>query len=54
MGLYDDMTSNFSDSSDELQARIDELSQRDEAGELDDAGRAELNQLRSRMHMGDE
>lgn len=50
MGLYDDMTSNFADSTDEIQARIDELSQREEAGELDDADRMELSQLRKRMH----
>lgn len=49
MGIMDDMTSNFSDSADEIQARFNELRDREESGTLDDAGRAELQQLKSRI-----
>jgi hypothetical protein len=55
MGIFDDMTgSNFTDSTDDIQARFSELRDREESGTLDDAGRAELQQLRDRMRMGEE
>lgn len=53
MAFYDDMTSNFADSTDEIQARFNELKDREESGTLDDAGRTELQQLRDRMQMGE-
>jgi hypothetical protein len=53
MGLYDDMTSNFADSTDDIQDRFSELRDREESGTLDDAGRAELQQLRDRMKLNE-
>jgi hypothetical protein len=49
MGIMDDMNTSFGDSTDDIQARFSELRDREESGTLDDAGRAELQQLRSRM-----
>ncbi len=50
MGIFDDMTSNFTGGSvDEMQERMHELHERQEAGVLDDEGRAELQQLNQQM-----
>lgn len=45
MGAMDDMKSEMGD----LRARYDELRSREQAGNLDDAGREELSRLRARF-----
>lgn len=45
MGLMDDMQDNMGD----MRARFEELKQKEENGTLDDDGRGELQQLRSRL-----
>ncbi len=45
MGIMDDMQDNMSD----MRARFEELKQREENGTLDDDGRGELQQLRTRL-----
>lgn len=47
MGIQDTMDS----MSDSMKDRMEELSNREKAGELDDKGREELAMLRSKMNM---
>lgn len=53
MGMFDDMKSNFSDAGDEMQARFNELRDREASGTLDDAGRAELQHLREDLGLNE-
>lgn len=46
---FDDMQNNMSDVTEDMRARYEQLKSREQSGELDDSGREELNQLRSRM-----
>lgn len=49
MGFLDDLKSDLSDAGDEVRARYEELKHREAAGDLDDQGRAELQQMRERF-----
>ena len=50
MGFLDDLKS---DMGEEARERYEELKHREAADDLDDQGRAELNQLRERFETGD-
>ena len=49
MGILDDMTSDFSGSVDDINERMSELHEREAAGMLDDADRAELQKYHQMM-----
>lgn len=53
MGFLDDLKGDVNDMGDEARARYEELKHREAAGELDDQGRAELQQMRERFESGD-
>ena len=48
-GMMDDTTDKMSDTGDRMKDRFHELKSKEEKGELDDRGRAELQQLRTRF-----
>jgi hypothetical protein len=49
MGMMDEMQDNMSD----MRARFDELKTQEQNGDIDDEGRSELQQLRSRLFGND-
>jgi DNA-binding transcriptional regulator YbjK len=51
MGMMDDTKSKMSDmgNMDDMRDRFEELKSKEQAGDLDDSGREELQQLRSRF-----
>lgn len=48
-GFMDNAKSKMGDMGDDMSARFEELKSKEQAGELDDKGREELQMLRSRM-----
>ena len=52
MGMFDDMTSSIGSAGDEMQARFEELCDREASGTLEDVDRAELQQLRENLGIG--
>ena len=53
MDTMDTMKGNMSDMSDEMRARFEKLKSQEQSGELDDSGREELAQMRSRLEHKD-
>lgn len=52
--FFDDAKTKMTDMSDDMRARFEELKSKEQAGELDDKGREELQNLRSRFDHKDE
>ena len=48
-GVLDNMKDQYGDKMDSMKARYEELRNKEQAGELDDKGRAELNELKSKF-----